>query len=62
MKELEKELKKNRFDDSKVTRLMSLTFAMRRSTMLSLRADVRIVTTLRKYPCLNKPIFVSVIC
>ena len=59
IKELEKELKRNNYNEVKVSRLMSLTFTTQRSAMLSQRANVRIMPTLQKYPCLKKPIFVS---
>lgn len=57
--ELVKEAKKAKLDESRVARLMSLTFANWRRDMLSLRANARITSTLEKYPCLEKPIFIS---
>ena len=56
---LQKEGKKSRIDEGKVTRLMSLTFASRRNTMLSLTANTRVTTTLQNYPFFKKPIYVS---
>lgn len=58
-KELEKEAAKKKFDDEKVTRLLSLTYARRRRTMLRVNASTRINETLMKYPFFKKPIFVK---
>lgn len=59
LKELQTEAKKKKMDDNKVVRLMSLTFATRRETMLSHNATTRVSMTLEQYPCLKRPIFVS---
>lgn len=59
LSELDKELKRSRFDEGKVARLLSLTFASRRKLMLDLTANVRVSSALRKYPCFKRPLFVS---
>ena len=58
--ELDKELrKKGPMDSDKVTRLLSLTYGTRRRSTLSVSATTRVSTTLGKYDCFKKPIFVS---
>lgn len=57
LSELAKELKRKSYDDEKTARLLSLTFAARRSEMLSQPANSRISSALQKYRCLNRPVF-----
>ena len=56
LSELVKELKRKSYDDEKIARLLSLTFAARRNEMLSQPANSRISSGLQKYRCLNRPI------
>ena len=58
--ELEKEVKKKNPDDNKLARLMSLTFASRRRSFLEKTANTRVSDAISIYPCLMRPIFVSV--
>ena len=55
--ELKKEVKKNRPDDSKLARLLSLTYTSRRNDLIAQTANARISAL--EYPCLKKPVFVS---
>lgn len=57
--ELQKEFTKKKQDDNKVARLMSLTHSHRKGDILSKPANIRITATLKAYPCLKKPVFVS---
>jgi hypothetical protein len=60
LQELNKELKKKHHQDSdKVTRLLSLTFPVRRNEVLSVTAATRIATTLEKYESFKRPIYVT---
>ena len=58
LSELIKESKKNKWDDDKVVRLLSLTYACRRRRMNTEAANTRIATSLSKYPCFKKPVYV----
>ena len=58
LSELQKELKKNKFDYDKVARLLSLTFAHRRHEMAADTATTRIGEVLKRFSCLKKPIYV----
>jgi hypothetical protein len=59
LSELQKELKKKKQDYDKIVRLLSLTFSCRKGDTLSRPANTRITSTLKNYPCLKDPIFVS---
>ena len=60
IKELRKEVKKNRMDNNKIVRLLSLSYAKRRDEMMSESAVTRVSSTIQKYPCFKKPRYVSV--
>lgn len=62
LKELEREVKKKQMDDNKVSRLLSLTYASRRESILSHNATTRVAATLEQYSCLKKPIYVRYSC
>lgn len=60
IKELRKEMKKNKMDNDKIVRLLSLSYVKRRDEMMSESAVTRVSSTIRKYPCFKKPIYVSI--
>ena len=53
LSELVKELKKRQYADEKIVRLLSLTFSVRRTEMLTQSANSRISSLLQKFKCLN---------
>ena len=61
LNELKREVKNNRPDDNRLARLMSLTYTSRHSTMASTQANARLSLGINEYPCLKKPIFVSLL-
>ena len=56
--ELGKEMKKSAYDENKLARLLSLTYARRRSDLLSVTASTRISSAIKSSKYLMKPVYV----
>lgn len=59
IKELKKEVKKNKRDKDKIVRLLSLSYVRRRDELMAESAVVRVSSTLLHYPCFKNPFHVS---